>query len=535
MATTEAIQRALDAVPNRFRGPGGAAAVIKDGELVGHKAWGYADMDQRITMTSETQMPICSISKQMVCQVLVDVVREKFPSTDLHEGLKQVSSRLDEILRTEISHNKDFNITQLCNMQSGIRDYWAMTTLYGARPEDRFSMTDDAKKSLERTVSFHFQPGMEFSYCNVNFHVIGRLIELISGQNLGDLLAKRVFARADMKTAYLCADTSKHPPPCLGYEGSESHGFLPVQNNIEWAGDAGIVASLADMIAYEKYADRSWSDAQSLYRTIAEPQTYADGTPAGYGFGLGHTTIDGVKTVGHGGALRGFRLHRLHAPSERLSVVVMLNHESNAAGAAEYVLREILNLPESKSKDIEPSTDWFGTFYDPEISLAMTVSRGEKGEVFISYAGSPEKVKLVDPTHAQSRDMIASIEGNALSIQRVRDNRQVNAKGVTEKPVDVNDSTYTGVYHCAEIDSKFHCNGEGGLLFGSFDGYLGKGPEHFMRQLGEDLWFLSSPRGLDAPAPGDWTVAFHRDGNGTVNGFTIGCWLARSVKFVKSS
>jgi D-aminopeptidase len=38
---------------------------------------------------------------------------------------------------------------------------------------------------------------------------------------------------------------------------------------------------------------------------------------------------------------------------------------------------------------------------------------------------------------------------------------------------------------------------------------------------------------MDAPAPGDWTLAFKRDEAGNVTGMTVGCWLARKIEYKK--
>lgn len=52
-----------------------------------------------------------------------------------------------------------------------------------------------------------------------------------------------------------------------------------------------------------------------------------------------------------------------------------------------------------------------------------------------------------------------------------------------------------------------------------------------MRYLEEDIWFLTCPRDLDAPAPDDWTVVFKRDETGTIVSVVMGCLLARNVQF----
>lgn len=424
-------------------------------------------------------------------------------------------------------------------MSSGIRDYWAETVLWGSRPDGIFSATDDASAALDRTRSFHFEPGTEYSYSNVNFHILARIIENVSGQSLGQLLVQRVFIPAGMKTAVLCPNTAAPPLPIVGYECTEQTGYFAALNRMEWSGDAGIVGSLEDMIAYEKWLHRSWTDPESIYKIIAEPQHYKDGTPARYGFGLTYGETAGVKWLGHGGALRGFRLMRLHAPSEGISVVVMLNHEADPSAAADLILKAAMGTPEPASTAVIAAPEWIGTFLDEDTRLLVTVEAGNKdGEISISYDRKRAPVKLTDPKTATSRAMEANIEGDVLHVKRITDNRTLRARRLAKRPdADVEDLSftkdYTGEYHCSDSESNFRCTGEGSLLYGFFSGYLGNGPAHLMRYVAEDVWLLACPRGLDAQPPGDWTVCFHRSGSGAVCGATIGCWLARRNEYVK--
>lgn len=70
------LDHVLKSAQNSIRGPGGAIAIIQQGgDVVTQHVWGYADMDRAIPMRPQTQIPICSISKQMVCLVMVDLIR----------------------------------------------------------------------------------------------------------------------------------------------------------------------------------------------------------------------------------------------------------------------------------------------------------------------------------------------------------------------------------------------------------------------------------------------------------------------------
>ncbi|KAE8372475.1 beta-lactamase/transpeptidase-like protein [Aspergillus bertholletiae] len=532
----QSIQHILEGVPSRYRGPGGAIAVVQDGELVGEHVWGYADMQKLVAMTPSTLMPICSITKQMVCMVLKDLERNPTPEMVARGNVsRQFAHGLDQMLHPDLTRDTGLTLEHLCNNQSGIRDYWAMSVLWGAHPDGEFRLEEDAKKALDRTKSLHFESGMQYSYCNLNFYTVARLIENVSGRALGDLLAERLFVPAEMKTARLCPDNANLPPPCVGYEGTESFGFIPAVNRMQWSGDAGVVASLKDMIAYEQHLLAAWDDEQSIYRAVAQKPSFKDGNVARYAYGLKHGTVDGVATIGHGGALRGFRLHRLQAPSEKLAVVVMLNHQADAEEVAQHVMKSIFTISKGQAPRpnlVNPSLDWVGAFYDPDAQLAAEVGHGRQGHLTVSYAGYDETLGCPEDKKAQSNTMIATLDGDTLRLHRLVDNRLILARRIATGQQPAQDH-YAGEYYCAEVESTFSCTGEGGMLYGNFEGYLGQGPPHLMRYLGEDIWILSCPRGLDAPAPGNWTVVFQRDDHGHVSSVTIGCWLARKVVFSK--
>lgn len=421
-------------------------------------------------------------------------------------------------------------------MASGIRDYWAMTVLWGARPDGPFNMITDTLASLQRTHTFHFEPGTEYSYSNVNFSILARIIENVSGQSLSQLLASRVFIPAGMKTAALCPNTYGHPLPIVGYEGDEKGGYYVATNRIEWSGDAGIVASLDDMIAYEKWLH----SRPATYKAILKPQLFKDGQASKYGNGLGVGEVVGRPFHGHGGALRGFRLMRMHLTTDDLSVIVMFNHEADPGGAAEHILKKALQWQEPPKPLSQPAPEWAGSFLDEDTKLLITVETEPadkaKGEVSISYDRKSAKVKLTDPTHARNLSMEANIDGDVLHIKRIADNRILRGRRLAKRAApEVEDLSFTkdfaGEYSCAESESSLRITGEGSLLYGFFSGFLGTGPAHLMRYVGEDVWLLACPRGMDAQPPGDWTCVFARDAAGKVTGVTVGCWLARKVVY----
>lgn len=502
-------------------------------------------------MKATTILPICSISKHMACLVLADLNRN--PTLAMRQRQGDIWQQLDAELRSTLPQlfesdvkggggkDRPLTVADLFNMQSGIRDYWAMTVLWGARAEDPFSLANDAPRALERTKGFHFAPGSEFSYSNVNFHILGRMIERVAGHSLGQLLAQRVFVQAGMKTADLSANCMSLPLPIVGYEGSEKAGYTPAVNGIEWQGDAGISASLEDMIAYEKYLEASWKDENSNYRAIADPAKFNNGSDASYSHGLWHTNTHGHTALHHTGGLRGFRLQRLHIPDSNLSVVVMLNHETDPTAVGGAILKRVFS--ESEDEEHSPAAyaeEWEGMFFNEGQQRVISVEKGEEGNLTIDYAGRPEKMKPKDSHTAESKSMKASIDGDTLVLIREGDgvdisSRRIKTPSTSDTPSPAN---YAGEYYCADAESTFSCHtaseddsGSETIMYGSFSGFLGTGPIHLMRYVGEDIWILTCPRSMDAPAPGEWTLVFRRDAGSKAKGVTIGCWLARRNEY----
>ena len=66
----------------------------------------------------------------------------------------------------------------------------------------------------------------------------------------------------------LNSDTRFPTDNVVGYEGNEKTGFFPADNGIYWVGDAGIAASLKDMLAYEIWIDKRRVDLRSVRANV---------------------------------------------------------------------------------------------------------------------------------------------------------------------------------------------------------------------------------------------------------------------------
>jgi len=508
------IHRSIASLPRDYPGPGGAVAVLRRGELVARHAWGWANAERRIPFTPRSLFRMCSITKQFTCALLLDA----FP----HPGVLDADVRA----RVPLLDQAAPGALHLAHNQSGLRDYWAVAMLQGSPVEAPFA-TPEAQRLIATTRSLHFAPGTRYSYVNQNFRILSDILEARSGRSFAELLRTRIFDRAGMATAFLAEDTRAMPDGTEGYEGSQATGFRAAENRIHWSGDAGLGASLDDMIAWEQHIDATRDDVEAPYSRMAAPVRFADGNPAPYGFGLARGREFGHAFTGHGGALRGWRSHRVYLPEERISIVVMFNHLSDAQAAAFDILGAALGREREAQAQALPDPSWLGAWREPETGLAVRAERLADGAVRLRFGHSAERLLLKADGSASNGRTTLRPTADGLWMDRPQENHTARL----DRLADAARPDIVGRYHCAELDATLTIADAGGALYGAFSGSLGQGRMELLDPIGADLWALPCPRALDHTPPGDWTLGFRRNGAGAVTGVQVGCWLARGLDY----
>ena len=502
---------ALSRLPLAYPGPGGAVAVVRQGEVLAKHAWGWANAERRIPFTPRTLFRICSITKQFVCSMLV----EAFPDP----------SALDADVRSRLPHLQGPapGALHLCHNQSGLRDYWAVAMLHGSPAEAPFGPTE-TERVVSGTRSLQFPPGARYAYCNQNFRILGDILADRMGLGLADLLRQRIFDRIGMDSAFLAADTRAMPDGAEGYEGSQATGFRPAENRIIWTGDAGMGASLDDMIAWERHIDATRDDPRSPYQQLSRPVTFADGSLASYGFGLSRGQDLGRPITSHGGGLRGWRSYRLYAPSERLSVVVLFNHLSPAHAAAADLFAAVLGEARPPGPRHDPPP-WPGAYVEPETGLSARIATAGPGQISLRYGQSPELLEVQSDGSAGLGGTRLRPSPDGIWMDRPQD----NFSGPLTPLAHRGRLAIAGRYRCAELDAELTVVHAGGAFYGAFSGFLGQGRMELLEPVGGDVWALPCPRALDYTPPGDWTLIFQDGEAGRPARVRVGCWLARNL------
>ena len=310
-----AVERALAAVLDA--GAPGLVAQVQDGARSWTEAKGLASLDRRAPMRPADRFRIASLTKTYVAAVTLQLAAERRLGLD-----DPVARYLPGLLRD----GSRITVRQLLNHTSGLADTVSLPAVQHAW--DTGAIPPRAQVRLADAEPRRFAPGAGWAYIDTGYQVLGLLIERLTGHDLGQVLAARLF-----RPLHLTA-TSFEPQPGIpagiahGYRPGFGGGVVDVTEGVgggAWAAGA-IVSTAADVARF--YA--ALLSGRVLTATLlAQMRTTV--TPAqpgygnGYGLGLIRFDLPCGPAWGHQGNLLSYTATAFAAPDGHRVAVVLVN------------------------------------------------------------------------------------------------------------------------------------------------------------------------------------------------------------------
>ncbi|MFC3999809.1 serine hydrolase domain-containing protein [Nocardiopsis sediminis] len=230
--TPETIDAYLGDVMDATGQPGMAVAVTRGDDIV-HTA-GYGHDSTGAPVTAETPMRIASVTKSFTAMAVMTLVQDGAIDLDGTVAGQLPGFAMDDPRAGEIT------VRHLLNQTSGFSD----TTIDVEGLRDASSLS--GYMSLLEAGSLAADPGTDYRYCNVNFEVAARLVEVASGRPFAAYMREAVFDPLGMDHSTL--DEAEITPANglnsvygVWVSRPELTGFL----NFNGAG--GIITDAADM------------------------------------------------------------------------------------------------------------------------------------------------------------------------------------------------------------------------------------------------------------------------------------------------
>jgi D-alanyl-D-alanine carboxypeptidase len=271
------------------------------------------------------------------------------------EGKVALSDSISKY-RPDVPNGANITIAQLLDMRSGLASYDEDPAFLQALDADRNRVWQPEELlAMSFAQPPLFAPGAQWHYSNVNYILLGVVMEQVTGQSAPELFQQRVFHRLGMENTVMpeLTDSSLPQPFAHGYlfgsavESASSNGVLPADQqqaaaagtllpddwtdmNLSWGWTAGSVISTADDLAVYVAAlvDGGLLDTATQQERLASIQQVEAGSTVGYGLGL----MKVGSYYGHNGQIPGYEAFMVRDPDTRTSVIVMTSLTSAPDG-----------------------------------------------------------------------------------------------------------------------------------------------------------------------------------------------------------
>jgi CubicO group peptidase (beta-lactamase class C family) len=304
----------VDALMRRYEGsvPGASLLVVSNGTTVIRRAWGLADVENRVSATPQTNYRLASVTKQFTAAAILLLLEDHKLSLDdpVKKWLPSLPAAVDSV-----------TIQHLLTHTSGIIAYEDVIPAGATR-----QLHDaDVLHLLESQDSTYFKPGSSYRYSNSGYALLALIVERASGKSFATFLHERIFTPLGMNnTVAYEKGVSTVANRAFGYT-MKDRSWVRKDQSVTSAvlGDGGIYSSVDDLAKWDAalYDSRLLSDESR--RLAFTPHTATDNLDVKYGFGW---RITG-EALWHSGETSGFRNVIIRYPSKRLTVVVLTNRD----------------------------------------------------------------------------------------------------------------------------------------------------------------------------------------------------------------
>jgi putative ATP-binding cassette transporter len=175
--------------------PGAQVIIIKSGETVFNKSFGYSNVATRSKVTTETVFELGSTSKAFTAlglQLLIDSGQLSL-DTNVNDILPNVIFKYDGITQTLLVKN-------FLQHSSGI-EFSSISNI----PESASAsaLEDTVQSVVEKNSELEFEPGSDFLYATINYDILGLLIEKVTGMKFEQYMRERVLEPLGLGGVYV--------------------------------------------------------------------------------------------------------------------------------------------------------------------------------------------------------------------------------------------------------------------------------------------------------------------------------------------
>lgn len=368
--------------------PGASIIVIKDGDIIFSKGYGYANIEKKVIVDPQkTVFEYGSISKLFVWTAVMQLVEQG--QLDLHADIK---TYLPKDFAAQLTYEKPITMHQIMSHTAGFEDYHF--DLIMSSPDNVHPLEEAIINNQPQQI---YEPGTTIAYSNYATALAGYVVEQIADKTFLDYQREYIFFPLSMNMATgdpTLTNYSERDNKATGYlskgNGDFTEGkwsYVPLYPAGSVNGTAEDLAKFAIALMSEDAQNSPlFSQKNTLDKMLTQSYSPDDRILSN---AHGFWEYDGrVRGVGHGGNTAAFSTNMVVSPEKQFGVIVLTNAsaEMNVTyGVVDLLFGKSDNSLQTSTNDL-PSAKEITGWYTP------ARQSHSKYTEFISYI-TPLKVK----------------------------------------------------------------------------------------------------------------------------------------------
>ena len=306
----------------------GVTLVASGDQIILLKAYGLAQVNEQEEMTVDHQFQIASISKSFVAVSILQLVEA---------GKLTLDQTIDKYF-PDMPNAELITIHQLLTHTSGLYSGDDLTNYSQVTTVDEIIAPAFKSSNL-----YYEEPGTYSIYSNLGYDVLGAIIEQVSGQTYADYIEEHVLIPAGMTQSGLNMEGLVLENMATAYNGNISEGDeAKVLHPSFGYSSGGLHSTAMDLYKYDRALHSNLLISQESYDLMTQESSKVGTKSYGYGWYVNTGVED---TVSHPGNLIGWHSMLLRHQEDKVTVILLTNHDENdmfmAYNLARLVLAEV--------------------------------------------------------------------------------------------------------------------------------------------------------------------------------------------------
>lgn len=303
IATDPKLSAAVDAIYSYYDAPhtpGAIVAVMRKGEVVHLRGYGYANREFDAPWTPETPYTFFSTTKSMTCLAILRLAEQ---------GRLSLDDEIQKYLTDFPRFDRRVTVHHLLNHTSGLWQDESLLHLAGTGASYQPLTLDELYALNRKQHTLPYAPGSNWYYNDAGTRLAARIIEKITGKSFAEAMQTLVFAPAGMTTARIKSyEPQFYPGQASSYLLDQSPLPNPATDAVriggiivETSGDGGGMGTIRDYVAYARYITTPRADGKRWIDELTASTPANDWYTPAYRYGFIDETHRGLRIVHHGG------------------------------------------------------------------------------------------------------------------------------------------------------------------------------------------------------------------------------------------